>query len=172
VIFLTHEEQFEKMIPWAKARARAMVAPKHLEDAEQEALLGLWKAIETFDQDSVANFKTYATTVIRNHVYDFIRKDIRQTDKVIYNWNTEERSGPDSESADELLIAYSKNIRIREVCGEISDREQDILSNRMLSPNPDGLADIARRWNTTEGSVRRDENRLSKLIRERYYDGI
>jgi RNA polymerase sigma factor (sigma-70 family) len=166
VIYLTNEEQFKDMMPWAKARVRALVAPKYVEDAEQEALLGLWKAIETFDPDNVANLKTYASTVIRNIVYDFIDKDTRQTDKVLYNLNTEVTA--DSLSADELLVTFNKNVRIREACGELNDREQDVLSNRMLSPNPDGLMDIASRWDTTEGSIRRDENRLRKLIRENY----
>jgi RNA polymerase sigma factor (sigma-70 family) len=168
VIYLTKEEAFEKLVPWAKARAYGLVAGKHLEDAEQEAYLALWKALNTYNPDSGWQLKTYASTVIRNAIYNFIKKEKRQTDHLTYACNTEDRISDSEDGAEEVMIQYSKNIRIRKACGTLNDREQDVLSNRMLSSDPESLESMAERWGTKKQSILRDESRLKILIKENY----
>lgn len=47
------------------------------EDLFQEGVLGFMKAKMTYREQSKAKFETYASIVIRNHVVDYIREQIK-----------------------------------------------------------------------------------------------
>ena len=47
------------------------------DDLFQEGVLGLMKAKMTYQEKSKAKFETYASTVIRNHVVDYIREQVK-----------------------------------------------------------------------------------------------
>ncbi len=48
------------------------------EDLMQEGVLGFIKAKTTYQAQGRAKFETYASTVIRNHVLDYIREQIKE----------------------------------------------------------------------------------------------
>ena len=48
------------------------------EDLMQEGVLGFIKAKTTYQPQGKAKFETYASTVIRNHVLDYIREQIKE----------------------------------------------------------------------------------------------
>jgi len=61
------------------------------DDLYQEGCIALWRAAETFDEQQGAQFYSYATSVIRNHLVDYCRKIQSRTAPVVSleDWNTE-----------------------------------------------------------------------------------
>lgn len=50
------------------------------DDVEQEALLGLWKACDTYDENKNLQFSTYACTVIINTIRMYLRTILKPSD--------------------------------------------------------------------------------------------
>ncbi len=153
-------------MPYARAKTRAMVANKHLEDAYQEAYVGLWNAIKTYDPQMEIKFKTYAGSCIRNSVLNFIRREKRQIDNMIFYRDFEQRDK--IPLPDKQLVLNEERQAITKACGVMTRREEYILFSRMLSSAPEGLVSIAEKWGTTKSSIERDEKRLKNRIEEDY----
>lgn len=58
----------------AKAIARSLGVMADADDLAGYGMLGLMRAIRTYDENSKASFKTYASTCIRNAIVDALRK--------------------------------------------------------------------------------------------------
>lgn len=66
-----------------KSMVRALARPLFLIDGEQddlvqEGMIGLFKAIQTYDADKGASFETFANTCISGQLYTAIKKSNRQ----------------------------------------------------------------------------------------------
>ena len=72
---MTKEEMFNKNIKIAYKIANRYLTnyASEYEDIKQIALMGLWKAVSTFDNTHV--FSTYAYTVISNEINYYLRKE-------------------------------------------------------------------------------------------------
>ena len=69
----------EKYKGLVRARAKAyFIAGAEAEDVVQEGMIGLMKAIRSFDSEREAGFKTYAGTCISNQILKAIRKAERE----------------------------------------------------------------------------------------------
>ena len=69
----------EKYKGLVRARAKAyFIAGAEAEDVVQEGMIGLMKAIRSFDPDREAGFRTYAGTCISNQIIKAIRKAERE----------------------------------------------------------------------------------------------
>ena len=69
----------EKYKGLVRAKAKAyFIAGAEAEDVVQEGMIGLMKAVRSFDADREASFKTYAGTCINNQILKAIRKAERE----------------------------------------------------------------------------------------------
>ncbi len=59
------------------------VAGAELEDVIQEGMIGLFKAIRSYDADREASFKTYAETCIKRQILSAIRKANTQKNQIL-----------------------------------------------------------------------------------------
>ena len=74
----------EKYKGLVRARAKAyFIAGAEAEDVVQEGMIGLVKAIRSFDAEREASFKTYAGTCISNQIIKAIRKAEREKSQVL-----------------------------------------------------------------------------------------
>jgi RNA polymerase sporulation-specific sigma factor len=106
------------------------------EDTLQEGMIGLYKAILTYDPARGASFATYASTCVRNHVIDQVKKAGREKDSPLnlslslQNFNgdqeTAERSG-ELEIADDEADVLERLIA-QELTGDLSFFIQQNLS--------------------------------------------
>ena len=53
------------------------------EDIEQEGMLGLWTACQTFDETRGTAFSTYATKCIKNRIAMYLRKELAYRSRVL-----------------------------------------------------------------------------------------
>jgi RNA polymerase sigma factor (sigma-70 family) len=168
---LTRNEHFEKWKAFAEARAKQTLPDHWVEDGTQEAYIGLLKAIDTFNPDQGFKFSTYATHCIRHAIYDFVRREKRQTDNLVYTDKMEDVLPSVDADAHRLLELYEMNHAIREACAPMTPREEAVLTHRLLAEDPEGLQALAKWWGTSEASIRRDEKRLKSKIKENYDNG-
>ena len=69
----------EKYKGLVRAKAKAyFIAGAEAEDVVQEGMIGLMKAVRSFDEGREASFKTYAGTCINNQILKAIRKAERE----------------------------------------------------------------------------------------------
>ena len=69
----------EKYKGLVRAKAKAyFIAGAEAEDVVQEGMIGLMKAVRSFDEGREASFKTYAGTCIKNQILKAIRKAERE----------------------------------------------------------------------------------------------
>ena len=69
----------EKYKGLVRAKAKAyFIAGAEAEDVVQEGMIGLMKAVRSFDESREASFKTYAGTCINNQILKAIRKAERE----------------------------------------------------------------------------------------------
>jgi RNA polymerase sporulation-specific sigma factor len=162
---------FEHWMSFAEARASALVAPRHLKDATQEAYIGLWKAINTFIPGLGIKFNTYASVCIRNQVLNFISREKHQTDDFTPTCDIDETQEGTQEPADVSLMNNESVKEIIASCGEMTDREADVLFFRMLSIDPLTCRELAEIYDTSPMSIVRDELKLKSRIKRRYADG-
>lgn len=164
---MNKEQTFLEWKSFAEARAKQTLPDHWVEDGTQEAYIGLQKAIDSFNPDAGFKFSTYATHCIRNAIYDFVRREKRQTDNLVYTDKIDSILPSVDADAQQMLEQYEMNIAIREACGRLTEREQYVLDN-MLSENPESYADIAFKFKTSKMAISRDVARLKKRIKENY----
>ena len=69
----------EKYKGLVRTKSKAyFIAGAEAEDVVQEGMIGLMKAVRSFDADREASFKTYASTCINNQIIKAIRKAERE----------------------------------------------------------------------------------------------
>lgn len=147
--------------------AARMVTPEHRDDAIQEGSLGLWNAVQTYDSDNEAKFSTYAGRCIRNSILNYVKKEQNQTGKLFYIDDMEDAvDNVDDTSA--ILERYETNKEIRKACGNLTPREEAVLSERLLTDEPKTLWQLASEWECSHPSILRDEARIKNKIKEGY----
>ena len=62
------ESLVDKYLPVIKVKAQKYCMLADMDDLIQEGLLGLWSAVQTYNFDSTASFKTYAYKCIDNRI--------------------------------------------------------------------------------------------------------
>ncbi len=135
------------------------------EDLMQEALIGLLRAVRTYDGVS-SRFSTYVLTCVRNSVVSWLRKYGKRKHEVISE-DVEALAGLDDRSTPEFQSLD------RESTGQLYDRFFSVLSKfeaavfeLYLAEIP--YADIAKRLNKNEKSVdnaiQRIKAKLKKLV--------
>lgn len=168
---MTRNDHFEKWKAFAEARARQTLPDHWQDDGVQEAYIGLLKAIDTFDPDQGFKFSTYATHCIRNAIYDFVRREKRQTDDLIYTDKMDEMLPSVDPDVEILIEQYQMNIAIREACAPMTEREEYVLTNHLLAHHRMPVREIAEKFGCGKSSIDRDISRIKKRIKENYNYG-
>lgn len=164
---------FDRWVPLAEVKAREFATTYNLDpdDTKQAAYIGLVEASRSYDEESGVQFNTFATHCITNALLNYVTRHNRQTEN--FDTSSEADTLPDTgwDNAEDRMILNDTMQEIVEACGEMTDREEDVLLCRMLSDDPETLQSMADRWETSRTSIIRDEERLREKIKENYTYG-
>ena len=151
---------------------RSMNISEHdTEDILQQVLINLWNSLPKMDYDKINRFRSWLSTVTKNCVTDFIRKRMRDANRL-------EKASKDD------TLTYLKAIRLPEIDG-IAEREWEIHLTNLALGNIESLfsgkaveafrltlagksvEEIAAELDLKENSVYRLKNRVKeRLIQE------
>lgn len=85
---MNKEELFNenlKLVPYTmKNLLHLSINEFDFEDIMQEGYIGLWKAIQTFDESKGFEFSSYACSCIRNHLIAYLNSNGRKTARKLY----------------------------------------------------------------------------------------
>ena len=151
---------------------RSMNISEHdTEDILQQVLINLWNSLPKMEYQKIIRFRSWLSTVTKNCVTDFIRKRIRDANRL-------EKAGKDD------TLTYLKTIRLPEI-DAIAEREWEVhltnLALENIEPLFSGKAveafrltlqgksveEIAEKLDIKKNSVYRLKNRVKdRLIQE------
>ncbi len=158
------EELFREASPLVEIIASKYInSPLEKEDLMQEGMIGLFRAIESYDESKGARFKTYAERCIDNAMKDAIkgatrRKDVPAESVVEYK---EEAFTDSEDSAEEIYLHKERIERLFSAMEQkLSDLEKQVLSQYILGF---GYSEIAKTLNKDEKSV---DNALQRIKRK------
>ncbi len=140
------------------------------EDIIQDGMVGLFKAINTYDESKGATFKTYATTLITRNIISAIRNNNTESKRIMKDTvYLEDEDMPASGSTPELDIIGEENYRelSETVFKNLSEFEKTVVEYHLKGF---GYVDIAKKLNKTPKSIdnalRRIKTKL-KFLKER-----
>ncbi len=126
------------------------------DDLVQEGLVGLFRAVESYDKDRGASFPTYAVTCINNSMNTAVKQATRKKHAPLkgYLSLSDEQSDEaliDSESPEDLAIRTEEyDAVMARIKAELSDMERNVLE--LYLKGYDYLA-VAKQLDTTPKSV-------------------
>ncbi len=134
------------------------------DDLFQEGLIGLFKAVKTYDGKSAA-FVTYATTCIRNNILSGIRKLSGQnalSARTISDYN-EEQTVP---SAEDILIDSVRARALYEtVCTALSPYEKLVFDMYLSDLSYEEIAFVTKKSvKSTSNAVYRIRTKLKRIV--------
>ncbi len=137
-------------------------SPVEHEDLVQEGMIGLFKAVRSFDKSKGASFRTYANTCIDNAVQSAVRKvtrqkDIPKNDVVEYQEEDIPISNSESSAEDEYIRLEMLERLSQAIYDRLSKFEQDVFALYMSGLS---YGDIAEKLGKTEKSV---DNALQRI---------
>lgn len=127
------ESIFERYHPLIQAATRKYFVPNMgSDDVEIEAMIGLWKAIESYRKDRGCLFSTFAPICVRGQLLNLLKK----TKNMQFTTLTEDNV-PSSDNPEDMLI--SKEI-LHNILPVLSKLERKILSLRLKGYSYKGIA--------------------------------
>ena len=138
------------------------------EDLVQEGMIGLYKAIQTFDESKQASFKTFANLCINSQIQMTIRNANRSKNKMLNEIMLEDNEekmylvvllepNPEYKVINQENFNYVKN----EIISKLSLLEKQILKQFLLGKN---YAEIAKTLCLDKKSVDNGLNRIRKKL--------
>ena len=150
------------------------MSPRHSrEDLVQEGLLGIVKAIETFDLSSDYKFMTWVYPKVRGAVQGVARKDNRvpryQLSLEQSDWGHNLEDTVRFEVQDEFKADFIHQL-IVDGCGSLSSKRAQIVCDRygLLGHEPLRQGEVARKHNMTKQAVNSHIARFTKIVREKH----
>ena len=155
-------DSYKRLVYWHISHSASFVSAADEEDLYQEGLVGLLKAVRTYDGVSSA-FATYASSCICHSVISAARRLRKQNGDVVPLDDTELVSGSSPES--DLLDHESISLLYERVFSQLSGYERSVFE---LYLSDRSYADIARVMGKTEKSIAnaicRIRRKLKKLL--------
>lgn len=164
----------EKYRETAKSKAKLYyIVGADSEDVIQEAMIGLFKAIRSFNPEKNATFKTYAAYCINNQIVSAIKKANREKHQVLNNsYSLENPLG--NPKIDNMLKApgYTNPeafLLVKEIVKYIKDDRDELFSDfeaKVLKEKIRGLQikDIAEKLGKSPKSVTNALQRIKKKV--------
>jgi RNA polymerase sigma factor (sigma-70 family) len=150
------------------------MSPQHSrEDLVQEGLLGIVKAIETFDLSRNVKPMTWIYPQVRGAVQGVARKENRLPKYPLSleqsDWAKNLEDPNQFEVQDEFAAGLVKNIVIAG-CGSFDSKRAQIVCDRygLLGREPMRQGDVAKKHNMSKQAVNSHIARFSKIIREKH----
>jgi RNA polymerase sporulation-specific sigma factor len=157
----------------------AWMAQEHSrEDMVQEGILGIVKAIETYDLSKNTTFMTWVYPQVRGAVQNFARKELRRWPKNIEPWEHLDTDFVDIDSYElkESMLSSNSNMRIQDIitqcAGSPTSKRAQVVCARfgLLGRPPLRQGEVAKEFNMTKQAVNSHISSFSKKVREKYPD--
>jgi RNA polymerase sporulation-specific sigma factor len=153
-------DSYKRLVYWHISHSASFVSAADEEDLYQEGLVGLLKAVRTYDGVSSA-FATYASSCICHSVISAARRLRKQNGDVVPLDDTELVSGSSPES--DLLDRESISLLYERVFSQLSGYERSVFE---LYLSDRSYADIARVMGKTEKSI---ANAICRIRRKLFH---
>lgn len=181
--------------------AKMMVKRRNLsyadyDDALQEAMLGIYRAVETFDLSGKWRFNTYCSHWVKNKVnrlfarrrtfYSFNIEGTKEKARVISmdieypdgEGDTIKDNIPNDSNPDLDRMVYLSQLSdiVASATEEIlekdsSKRTKDIIYSRYFKCEPDSLEDLGERYGVSRERIRQNQNKISLNLGKNYLRG-
>ena len=152
----------------------AWMSPRHSrEDLVQEGLLGIVKAIETFDLSRGNRFMTWVYPKVRGAVQGVARRDNRvpryQLSLEQSDWGHNLEDTVQYEVRDEYKADFIRQL-ILTGCGSLNSKRALIVCDRygLLGKKPMRQGEVAEKYGMTKQAINSHIARFSKIIREKH----
>jgi RNA polymerase sporulation-specific sigma factor len=152
----------------------AWMSPRHSkEDLVQEGLLGIVKAIETFDLERGTRFMTWVYPQVRGAVQGIARKDNRLPKYALSLEQSDWAKNLEDTNAYELKDDYSTNL-VRDIiiagCGSLDSKRAQIVCDRygLLGRKALRQGEVAAKHGMTKQAINSHISRFSKIVREKH----
>jgi RNA polymerase sporulation-specific sigma factor len=152
----------------------AWMSPAHSrEDLVQEGLLGVVRAIETFEIERGTRFMTWVYPQVRGAVQGVARRDLR---KPRYMYSIEQSDwGLNLEDTNQFEVQddYQSNFihdLIVAGCGSVNSRRAQIVCDRygLLGRKPMRQGEVAKKYGLTKQATQSYLARFKKLVQEKH----
>lgn len=152
----------------------AWMSPAHSrDDLVQEGLLGIVKAIETFDLERGTRFMTWAYPQVRGAVQGVARKENRLPKYSLSleqsDWGHNLEDAVVYEVHDDYKADFIKNVIVAG-CGSLESKRAQIVCDRygLLGRTPLRQGEVAKKYGMTKQAINSHIARFSKIIREKH----
>jgi RNA polymerase sigma factor (sigma-70 family) len=149
------------------------MSPAHSrEDLVQEGLIGIVKAIETFDFERGCLFMTWVYPKVRGAVQGVARKDNREPKYALSleqsDWGSNLEDPCQYEVQDEKLSAMVRDIVITG-CGSLNSKRAKIVCARygLMGEKPLRQGEVAEKFGMTKQAINSHIARFTKTVREK-----
>jgi RNA polymerase sporulation-specific sigma factor len=152
----------------------AWMSPTHArEDLVQEGLLGVVKAIETFDLERGTRFMTWVYPQVRGAVQGIARKDNRLPKYPLSLEQSDWGGNLEDPSVFEVYDEFKANFihdLIVEGCGSVDSKRAQIVCDRygLLGRPALRQGEVAKKYGMTKQAINSHIARFSKIIREKH----
>ena len=118
--------RYRKLIFWHLHRCGVSEGSEQ-DDYMQEALIGLLRAVRTYDETG-SSFTTYASSCIHNALVSAQRKELKRAGRTLVQWETMAEDLPSGESPESALIdRESSSILYNKIFSVLSGYEQEVF---------------------------------------------
>ena len=152
----------------------AWMAPKHSrEDLVQEGLLGIVKAIETFDADKGCKPMTWIYPQVRGAVQGLARKENRNPKYPLSleqsDWAKNLEDPNQFEVRDEIASARIRDI-VLSGCGSLDSKRAQIVCSRYGLLGEKGLrqGEVAQKFGMSKQAINSHISRFTRIVREKH----
>ncbi len=138
--------------------------PSNYDDLFQEGLIGLLKAVRSYDGKS-SSFATFASLCIRNSIISGVRKNANQTSKTVMLPETliDEETAPSAE--DVLLDDVRARLIYDKVCQSLSSYEKTVFEMYLSDMSYESIAFVTgKSVKSTSNAIFRIRNKLRQII--------
>jgi len=152
----------------------AWMSPTHSrEDLVQEGLMGIVRAIETFDINQKVAPMTWIYPQVRGAVQGVARKDNRMPKYPLSleqsDWGHNLEDSVQFEVQDEFKASFIHDIIVAG-CGSVDSKRAQIVCDRygLLGRKPLRQGEVAQKYGMTKQAINSHIARFSKIIREKH----
>jgi RNA polymerase sporulation-specific sigma factor len=152
----------------------AWMSPQHSrEDLVQEGLLGVVKAIETFDLERGTRFMTWVYPQVRGAVQSVARKENRLPKYSLSleqsDWGHNLEDSVQFELRDDYEAGFVRDLVIAG-CGSLSSKRAQIVCDRygLLGKQPLLQGEVAKKYGMTKQAINSHIARFTKIVREKH----
>ena len=152
----------------------AWMAPRHSrDDLVQEGLLGIVKAIETFDLERGTRFMTWVYPKVRGAVQGVARKEHRAPKYMLSleqsDW-AKNLEDPVSYEVHDEVVSQKVHDLVLTGCGSLDSKRAQIVCDRfgLLGKKQMRHGDVAKKYGMTKQAVQSHIARFSKIIRDKH----